>query len=145
MAEEKRIITLTFEGYYSETQLPVDGVNYSGIYLVYAGRPLLLKKYEIRKLLYIGEAENVSALPRQDQRIYASWENCLRINELLYFCFARVNPRDRKRAEAALIYRHQPLCNEQGKDAFAFPGTLVKTSGCGRLTASFACGGGFKF
>jgi hypothetical protein len=146
VGEEKKIIALAFEGCYSEEQLPADGVNYSGIYLVCAGRPLPLKKYEIRKLLYIGEAGNLREMPRPGRKVYASWENCLRMDERLYFCFAPVSPHDRKRAEAALIYRHRPLCNEQGKDGFAFPGTLIKTSGCNCcLTASFyARQGGIK-
>jgi hypothetical protein len=134
-------IALTFNGYYREEQLPLDGHNYSGLYLVYAGRRLIPKKIDLNKLLYIGESGNIAAIPKGEPN-YSSWENCLKIDEILLFAFASIAPHNRKRAAAALIYYHKPLCNGEEKNHFDYPQTLIRTYGCNRfLTGSFVVGG----
>jgi hypothetical protein len=128
-----KTIKLEFEGYYTEDDLPLSNHDCSGIYVVYAGRPTLDGYCELRKLLYIGRSGDVAERPSSSHHKYKEWHDYLakdkngNKNEILYFSFA--NTDDEKRAEAALIYKIQPACNDTGKKGFHYQETTIETSG----------------
>ena len=121
-------IELAFEGYWGEkdkTSIP----EKSGIYCVYAcfisfgggvGLP--------RELIYIGESENVNDRIAKHERLN-NWKERLDSGEMLCYSFAPVASVDREIAEAALIFYHQPPCNEEYTDSFPFQDTTITTSG----------------
>lgn len=116
-----KTITLTFDGYYKEKELPPKNHERSGIYLVYAGA---MHRHNLQ-LLYIGESKDVAHRPCTTHEKYQSWQSQLAPGEILYFSFADVDTADRERAEAALIYRIQPPCNEQCTGCFNHEETLI--------------------
>jgi hypothetical protein len=122
-------IKLDFEGYFKEKDLPPSNLDCSGIYIVYAARMTVENRYELYKLLYIGESENVATRPGKNHENYEDWKDQLKKSDILYFSFAKVSSKLRERAEAALIYVKKPVCNEQGKESFNFEKTTVITSG----------------
>ena len=112
--------TLNFEGYRLS-----DGVgtlpSKPGIYCIYSC------KYNIKfdqvtdlKLLYIGEAENLKKRIEQHNKS-SEFNKQLTGKEL---CYSRAilgknfNQRDRVLIEHALVYHHQPICNEKLKNNF---------------------------
>ena len=122
---------LEFEGYYVESKWGSLRMA-SGIYCVYATRRSpetgnLTKP----RLLYIGEAENIrDRVPEDPEERRDKWEEELRRSEFLCVSFALIEGKaDRKQAEAAMIYQHQPPCNEMHKDSYSFPRTTISTSG----------------
>ena len=137
MAEKS--YTLDFKGYRREEKwkgLPA----ISGIYCVYACRYDPDKKtVSIKRLLYIGEAVNVGKrVPEEPEERRDVWAEELRRGEELCVSRAEVGSGDRKRGEAALIYRHKPPCNTKYVDYFPFDKTTVTTSGCNaRLSNKF--------
>ena len=111
--------------------LPTD----SGIYCVLAD---LWVPY---RLIYIGEAENIwLRVATHEKR--ADWIHQLRIGERLSFAAALIQPAtDRRRAEAAMIYRHKPPCNVEYAHHFPFPATTIITGGQNALlTPTFSVG-----
>ena len=128
MAEKS--YTLKFEGYRREVnwkRLPA----ISGIYCVYAcTHDPEEKAVSIRRLLYIGESGNVKKrVPEEPEERRDVWAGMLRRGEELCVGWVEVRPADRKRIEAALIYRHNPPCNTEYVDYFPFDKTTVTTSG----------------
>lgn len=123
MAKE---INLTFEGYWG-TAIPEEKCNHSGIYVVYGGKNTGEKTCEINRLIYIGESENINTRLSDHER-KDDWKKQLKEGEILYFSKTKVTGDDRKQAEAALIYKHQPPCNIEYKDNFPFDTTRVKSS-----------------
>jgi len=92
----------------------------------------------IRKLLYIGEAENIRSRVSGHER-WKDWEQKLQSGEELCFNAAIISPAaDRERAEAAMINRHKPPCNVEYVNSFPFEQTSVWTKGRNaKLEASF--------
>lgn len=126
-------ISLTYGGYWLEPS--VGGVpNESGVYSVYActDNPAT-RTVSIRRLLYIGES--AAARDRIRQHLSAasgrSWKGHLLAGEELCFAFAPIAGTTRKRAEAALIYRHKPPENTEYVHSFPWEWspTAMKTSG----------------
>lgn len=130
-----KTINLSWEGYYPENNkngklLQISKHKCSGIYAVYAGKSIEEKKCCIRKLLYIGEAQNVVEERLTDKHeCYECWEEQLKDGEKLYFCIADVYAADRERAEAALIYKTCPPCNEQCTQSFSYDTTTIESDG----------------
>ena len=122
---------LEFKGYWVEEDwesLP----EIAGVYCVYAATHLKNgSEIEDLRLLYIGEAENVrDRIPEDPEDRWDEWINELSFGEVLCFSCAEIKPKpDRKRAEAAMIYRHKPPCNTKYKYKFPCPETTVLTSG----------------
>lgn len=121
--------SLTFGGYWladAVSGLPAS----SGIYCVYAcSHNPFLERVSLRRLLYIGEAANVRDRVSMHERRH-DWRNRLMTGEKLCFSAATISPQaDRGRAEAAMIFKHQPPCNVLCKDNFAFDMTTISTSG----------------
>ena len=124
----KKVIPLEFKGYWKDTsnQFPAK----SGIYLVYAcSLNTEGNLSSIDKLVYIGEAENAKERIGNDHEKRKCWEGEVPKGKKLYFSFAPANKDDRERAEAALIFKKKPNCNDQGIDSFTYDETTVKSTG----------------
>jgi hypothetical protein len=126
MIEPKKL-KLEFDGYYREEGLPPLDHDCAGVYVVYAGKRTSKGHCELRNILYIGRSGDVDERPSSKHHKYRSWHGQLEENEILYFSFA--NTDDEKRAEAALIYKIQPVCNDSGKKGFHYSATTITTSG----------------
>ena len=127
---------LKFEGYCVVKKwglLPSE----SGIYCVYAATLSARrlsgggKKQKALRLLYIGEAKDIrKRVPQNPTKRREKWKKKLMVEEILCVSFARIaEDEDRMRAEAAMIYKHQPPCNTEYTDSFPFCRTTIKTSG----------------
>jgi hypothetical protein len=135
-----KTITLHFEGYYTEKDLPLIDYRGSGIYAVYRGKQTRPSYCELRELLYIGESEELSERLDENHEHYFDWLTHLEDDEVLYFAITNVDSVDRERAEAALIYHHQQRlpCNSKGKKSFSYPETYISISGdCELLNTEF--------
>ena len=111
-------IDLIFDGYWP---VPTpDVASFSGIYCVYAWS-------EVPRLLYIGESENIRDRVANHDR-QSDWERAAD-GDALRFSAAAVPAADRKLAEAAMIYEHQPPCNEEYRGKFTLPLTCVTATG----------------
>jgi hypothetical protein len=131
-----KTIKLDFDGYYDEDELPPLAHDCAGVYVVYKGLAISEKQCKLHKLLYIGRSGDLTGRPSPSHHKYSSWRRRLKDGEVLFFSFA--NTDDEKRAEAALIYRIQPICNDTGKDGFHHPETTIETSGANdRMESSF--------
>ena len=127
---------LCFQGVW-DTEATDHIPEYQGIYGVHIGSPptsLVVDTPSIDKLIYIGMAENIKT------RVFApshhkwdDWHRRLGHNQQIYFTTAPFAPfwseSDRNRVEAAMIFHHQPVCNDNGKDSFGYDTTAVNTSG----------------
>ena len=132
---EKMMVTyeLVFEGLWNAaptSNLPV----YSGIYGVYKCSPATLltnNKIPVHELIYIGMADNINTrVAPSVHHKWNVWHSQLGHNQQIYFTTAPLlSESDRKRAEAAMIFQHQPVCNDIGKDRFVYETTMVTTSG----------------
>jgi hypothetical protein len=126
-----KTIKLDFDGYYREEGLPPVDHNSAGVYAVYAGAHTLKGRCELRKLLYVGRSNDAADRPGVSHHKYEGWHSQLGKDDILYFSFADTN--NEKRAEAALIYKFKPVCNDTGKDGFHYPKTAIETSGSNAL------------
>lgn len=119
--------TLNFRGYWTESNiasLPAE----SGIYCVYACTDYP-NKVQIRKLLYIGESDNIRERVKGHER-WDDWKSELQRGEKLCFNAALISSEsDRERAEAAMIYEHKPPCNVEYVNHFPFDTTSIQTTG----------------
>ena len=125
--------TLNFSGYWLEPGI-VNIPNDPGIYCVYACVHYSEKNtVGIINLLYIGESENVgSRIESHDQR--PTWSKVLNgLNRKLCFNFApigtKLEDKDRKQVEAALISNFEPPFNSEYGNDFPFEPTELTTSG----------------
>ena len=133
-----KIIELKFDGYWRE--INSSGIpNNSGIYLVYCCKyNATAKAVSIKKLIYIGESGKVKDRISGHKKKSECWNGKLQSGEVLCYSFAPIASPDRERAEAALIFKHKPTCNDEYKDNFPFDETTIKSSGrCKFITSSF--------
>lgn len=118
-------IELEFEGYYSKEKIP----SFAGIYCVYlCMRNKGTNKGTIKELIYIGESTNANDRHTNHEKL-KEWEEGLNEGEFLCYSFARITSPERERAEAALIFRHQPRENTKYTYDFPFPETEIALSG----------------
>ena len=115
--------SLEFDGYYF---LYSDGPEEPGIYCIYRSNT----EKEYAELLYIGESENIIERLHNHEH-YEDWQKHLRTGDELLFSYAVVegSAKKRQRIEAALIFKHKPVCNTQNVDNFGYETTVIKTSG----------------
>lgn len=121
--------SLDFDGYWRAPN--ISGLPHSsGIYCVYACMHNDSEKtVTIRRLLYIGEAENVRNRIAKHER-WDDWAREMRSGEELCFNAAPISPAaDRERAEAAMIHHHKPPCNVEYINTFPYDTTTISTSG----------------
>lgn len=123
-----KTIDLEFKGYYREAKkdsiAPV-----SGVYCVYS---CVYNREEdtvsIKKLLYIGESDNVHDRIANHDRL-DDWLDGLSSGQTLCYSYAKASSDDRERAEAALIFKIQPPFNTEHMKEFIYEDTEIKTSG----------------
>ena len=127
--------SLTYNGYWREAN--VGGIPaQSGVYSVYACRyDRSSDTVSIRKLIYIGEAQNVRSRVSGHEKT-PQWRRHLTAGEELCFNFAPIGG-DRERVEAALIHHHKPPENTQYVDTFPYEKTTVSTGGKNRFLDSY--------
>ena len=119
--------SLTYDGYWRE--IHINSIpSQSGIYSVYACKYNESKKtVSIRKLIYIGESENVNRRINGHEKRH-DWRRHLQSGEVLCFNFAPINV-DRVRTEAAMIHHHKPPVNTEYVNSFPYDATTMQTSG----------------
>lgn len=130
-----KIINLNFEGYWIKREVVPSN---AGIYLVYVGKyNEKTDKVSLRRLIYIGEAENVNERLSNHEK-WSEWEKFLQTGEILIFSMARATSPDRERAECALIYHHKPPTNEECTKEFPYEDTTVISEGrCAFISPEF--------
>lgn len=91
----------------------------------------------LRELIYIGESADIKGRVGSHEKRDA-WKRRLRTEETLCFAATKIATSDRLRAEAALIFEHQPPVNTEYKSSFPFDSTSISTSGrSAKLKSSF--------
>ena len=131
-----KTIILNFKGYWIDSAYVPPK---AGIYLVYVGKYNKEKdKVTLRKLIYIGEAEDVRDRLSKHEKL-SEWQKHVYEGERLLFSMAEVVNPDRERAECALIYYHKPPCNDdECVVTFPYEDTTVKSVGrCKFITTKF--------
>ena len=114
---------LDFEGYVWEDNLPEE----AGIYLTYT---VVLNKetsrYNLDELVYIGESDGIKS--RQAEHFA---DGDYPKNAKLAYAYATLSGGEdnRKRCEAAMIYKVQPKWNKKNKKSFNHDTTTVNSSG----------------
>src|SRR5215510_6194466 len=103
----KDTISLTFNGYWGWNEL-TKIPDEEGVFVVYDGARNVAGELRLRRVLFIGSSERVRTRILGHERL-ADWlRNATRGGDL-YFSFAPADATTRARAEAALIFEHQPL------------------------------------
>jgi excinuclease UvrABC nuclease subunit len=123
-----KTISLEFHGYWREGA--IGGIpSKSGIYIVYeAFYNSQAKTVDLKKVIYIGEAEDVNnTISNHAKR--SDWKNQCGVYSELGFSFSPMGNPDRERAEAALIYKHRPPVNVEFKYNFPFDETTMNLTG----------------
>lgn len=87
------------------------------------------------KLIYFGEAEDANERVANHNK-WDEWRKEVPKGSEICFSFAEVASPDRERAECALIYYHQPVCNEKSTEAFPYEETTISSSGRAALIKS---------
>ena len=128
--------TIDFDGYWREKNK--GGIpKTSGIYCVYSCvYNATEKNISIKKLIYIGESENVNGRIDNHEKL-PQWKKHLKSGEELCYNFGSVTS-SRNRCEVAMIFEHKPPVNEKYKDDFPFDQTTMKLTGkTSKLTTNF--------
>ena len=137
IAEAKMRYVLEFDGYWP---LGMTGVaDYPGIYCVHT---VWETQFETTsRLLYIGKAQNIEMRASSRERDSSFIRNAGKGD--LYFSACRViDTKVLQRAEAALIYQHQPPCNIKLKRRFLHgPITIITTGKNANLMSGFRLSG----
>jgi hypothetical protein len=130
-----KTISLHFDGYWTEPQ--ISGIlKQSGVFVVYESTKDGHETSFFLKVIYIGESENVNERIAKHKK-WPLWKRHCGVNRIC-FSFAHVSNTDRKRSEAALIYKHKPPLNDGYIVIFPFDETTMKLSGkIALLTRSF--------
>lgn len=123
---------LVFDGYWLEGKEDAFPAQ-PGIYCVYACNPnASLRTVNLNRLLYVGKAENLRERHKNHEK-KGFWRSFCKPGEVLCYSVAPVSKRSLSVVEAAIIYKHQPHCNDQLRDSFPHDRTRVMTSGCNAL------------
>jgi len=121
-----KTISLKFEGYWTEQEL--SGLpKQSGVFVVYACTKDGPETSFLKKVIYIGESENVNQRIAKHKK-WSLWRKYRGASQVC-FSFAPVPNSDRKRSEGALIYKHKPPVNDEYIAIFPFDETTLELSG----------------
>ena len=127
-----KIFPLEVKGYRREERK--DGLpKKAGIYCVFTCNVTEEDKLSTLKLIYIGESDNIYS--RHNEKKHEHYDDfCLykRKNKADTLCYSYIlieEEDDRKRCEAAMIYKMQPPINLQNTIEFNYPPTHIKLSG----------------
>lgn len=106
----------------------------NGLYIVYAGEKTSTD-ITIKKIIYIGMSTDLSDRANDNSREddQKKWERYCENGETLWYKLAFVKTEngdaakleDVKRAENALIFQCQPVCNKQGKEKMNYEDTHI--------------------
>ena len=123
-----KIFNISFDGYWRLKN--ISGVpSESGIYCVYTcSYNSTAKKITLKKLIYIGESENVNERLSNHEKL-EEWKTYLNGSETLCFSFGAVDEDYRERCEAALINYHNPPVNTEYTDNFPYDKTQLNLYG----------------
>ena len=114
---------LDFKGYYWQDNLPEE----AGIYLTYTVKfNAETREYDIDKLVYIGESDDIKG--RQAQH-YDDGDYPQGVTLAFSYALLLGGEDNRKRCEAALIYKVKPSWNKKGKLSFNYDATTVNSTG----------------
>ena len=103
---------------------------YSGVYFVYECTYMPENdSLAMKRLLYIGEAENVRERIGNHEE-WDKWKKNVAEGNELCFSFTNALPKDRERIQAALIFQNKPLLNDTYKEGFPFDETTITARGC---------------
>ena len=124
---------LEFDGYWRDAdRIPAE----PGIYGVYTYIVNSDRTFTLKRLIYIGESVDMKDRVENHEK-RKDWKKELREGEKIRFNAALTNSKEeRKRAEAAMIHKHKPVCNTDYVDEFPFDTTTINTSGKNRLMKS---------
>ena len=86
------------------------------------------KTVSIKRLIYIGESEDVNNRISGHEK-WDDWESYLNKGEVICVSCAPVSDGNRVRAEAAMIYKHDPPENTEYVGYSPFDKTKITTSG----------------
>ena len=132
-----RMFGMTFQGYWRdehEQDLP----SLSGVYCVYVcvDHPDT-KEVQLTELIYIGETNDIRASIAIHEK-HPLWKTHGNPGTDICYSYALVDPQDRERCAAALIFQHQPRDNQEYRLAFPFGDTSISLLGQIRhLTPNF--------
>ena len=119
---------IEFDGYWRETNkggIPAK----SGVYCVYSCvHNVSEKTVSIKKLIYIGESENVNDRIENHEKL-PNWKKHLKSGEMLCYSFGGVASTNRVRCEAAMVFKHKPPENTEYVSSFPFDQTTMNLSG----------------
>lgn len=128
-------LSLMFVGYFRDLDKD-DLPKKSGVYMVYAGKPVSDKIVSLRKLFYIGESSNIHDRIVEHNRD-KDWKDGLKEGELLYYAYALAPKDERLLEEAALIYYYKPPYNTEYVDNYPFERVELNLSGPGKSKTPF--------
>jgi excinuclease UvrABC nuclease subunit len=126
---DKNIISFE-KGYYTEAE--IDEIPEApGIYCVYTGEVNMSRSVvSDLHLIYIGESKNVNRRLANHER-KTDWESHLNNFEELCYSFAHMtcSEDERVRVEAAMIYHHKPIENDEYTDNFPYEDIEIEIRG----------------
>jgi hypothetical protein len=118
---------LDFDGYWREEIKNEIDLTSSGIYCVYRGiHDSFDNTVSLKELIYIGESQNVKERIQNHEKI-EDWKELLEPEEVIFYSCAPIDSASRIRVEAAMIYEHKPIVNDEYKSNFPFPPTKIVT------------------
>ncbi len=125
---DEKTYELDFTGYWREPN--VGGLPpVSGVYCVFCLADCEDRDFfRLKCLAYIGEAGCIVECIKNHEK-WRDWKSFCTPDEQICFSYAPVDPEDRKRVQAALIYKHKPRLNQDFIDSFPFPRTTILTKG----------------
>ena len=131
-----KTIYLAFAGYWRELNI-ISIPKEAGIYVVYECLyNSISNTVDLFKVIYIGEAINVNERIVTHEK-WPEWRRHRSLLKEICFSFSPITRPDRQRAEAALIYRHKPLANDEYKYSFPFDETTMALTGDAALLDSY--------
>ena len=128
--------TVNIDGYWRENA--ISGIpSHSGVYFVYVGSYNASNDtVDLHKLVYIGESVNVNNRIAKHEK-WEDWKKHCGPGQQLCFSTGFVSSSSRNRVEAAYIFKHKPVENEEYKYSFPFDETTVKSTGRTALLNSY--------
>ncbi len=121
-------IIINFVGYWLYPD--ISGIpNKSGIFCVYeCTHDQPNNRLVITRLLYIGEAEYLRVRIHNHEK-RDLWKSQVRPENQICYSYALVDPVIRRKIEAAMIFEHKPLLNEEFQYSFPFPTMNISSAG----------------
>lgn len=124
----EQIFKPNFLGYWRDInkwELPQE----SGLFCVYEcfHDPYKDKVY-LSSLIFIGESDNVnrSVISHENRK---EWSKFVKPGYELCYSYCALEPDNRKRIAAALVFLNKPLANKEYRNYFPYPKTIINATG----------------